>query len=59
MSNPPPSTVERLVCPRCAGVAMIVEIQSGGSQKILCAGCGDVVAYTSELVRVTLAVKSK
>jgi hypothetical protein len=59
MNNPTPSTPERLVCPRCAGVAMIVEIQDGGSQKIVCAGCGDVVAYSSELVRVTLAPKSK
>ncbi len=58
MSRATEPVVERLVCPRCAGILMMVEIHEGGSQKILCAGCGDVVAYTSGLVRVTLASDS-
>jgi transcription initiation factor TFIIIB Brf1 subunit/transcription initiation factor TFIIB len=59
MNAAKPSAVERLACPQCDGVAMIVEIEEGGSLRIVCAGCGDVVAYTSDLVRVTFASKRK
>lgn len=56
-NGPSQSTVERLICPHCSAEVMIVQIHDGDTQKIVCAECGDVVAYTSDLVRVLVASK--
>jgi hypothetical protein len=58
MNSPSQPVVERLTCPRCSADMMIVQIQEGGTQKIVCAGCGDLVGYTSDLVRVLVSSKS-
>lgn len=43
---------ERLVCPKCGGDAMLVVIHEHGGQSVVCARCGAVVGYTSNLVKV-------
>jgi hypothetical protein len=41
-----------LTCPKCGGKTMFIRIEEDDVQSIRCASCQDLVAYTSELIRV-------
>jgi Zn ribbon nucleic-acid-binding protein len=40
-----------LTCSKCDGKAMFIYIEENQVQRAKCASCGDLVAYTSELIR--------
>lgn len=41
-----------LTCPKCGGKTMFIYIEENGVQSVRCASCNDLVAYTSELIRI-------
>jgi len=41
-----------LTCAKCAGKTMLIYIEENGVQSIKCASCGDLVAYTENLIRI-------
>jgi LSD1 subclass zinc finger protein len=41
-----------LNCSKCGGKTMLIYIEEDGVQSVRCASCGDLVAYTSELIRI-------
>ena len=41
-----------LTCAKCGGRTMFVYVEDNGVQTEKCATCGNLVAYTSELIRV-------
>jgi hypothetical protein len=40
-----------LACSKCGGKAMLIYIEQNGVQNVKCASCGDLVAYTENLIR--------
>jgi hypothetical protein len=40
-----------LACSKCGGKAMLIYIEENGVQNVKCADCGDLVAYTENLIR--------
>ena len=46
----PPADV--LICSKCGGKTMLIYVEEDGVQSVKCASCGDLVAYTSELIRI-------
>ena len=43
---------EILTCSKCGGKAMLIYVEENEVQTVKCASCGDLVAYTSELIRI-------
>jgi len=41
-----------LSCSKCGGKTMLIYVEEDGVQSVKCASCGDLVAYTSELIRI-------
>jgi len=41
-----------LSCPKCGAKAMLIYIEENEVQSVKCANCHDLVAYTSELIRI-------
>jgi formate dehydrogenase maturation protein FdhE len=41
-----------LTCPRCGGKPMLVYIEQDEAQSVRCASCRNLVAYTSNLIRI-------
>ena len=41
-----------LTCPKCGAKTMVIYVEEGGVQKVKCANCKDLVAYTENLIRV-------
>ena len=41
-----------LTCPKCGGKTMLIYIEENGVQSVKCARCGDLVAYTENLIRI-------
>jgi Zn ribbon nucleic-acid-binding protein len=46
------SAEEVLTCPQCGGKTMLIYPEENEVQNIKCAGCGILVAFTSQLIRV-------
>jgi Zn ribbon nucleic-acid-binding protein len=41
-----------LGCSKCGGKSMLIYIEENGVQNVKCANCGDLVAYTENLIRI-------
>jgi hypothetical protein len=41
-----------LKCPRCGSKEMVIYIEDNGVQREKCAHCNNLVAFTSELIRI-------
>ena len=41
-----------LACSKCGGKTMLIYIEENGVQNVKCANCGDLVAYTENLIRI-------
>ena len=46
------STEDVLSCSKCGGQAMLIYIEENEVQSVKCANCRDLVAYTSNLIRI-------
>jgi Zn ribbon nucleic-acid-binding protein len=46
------SAEDVLTCSKCGEKTMLIYIDENQVQKVKCASCGDLVAYTSELIRI-------
>jgi LSD1 subclass zinc finger protein len=51
-SKPIDPAAEVLSCSKCGEKTMLIYIEEDGVQSVKCASCGDLVAYTSELIRI-------
>ena len=41
-----------LTCSKCGGKTMFIYVEQNEVQTVRCASCGDLVAYTSKLIRI-------
>jgi Zn ribbon nucleic-acid-binding protein len=41
-----------LTCSKCGEKTMLIYVEENQVQRVKCARCGDLVAYTSELIRI-------
>ncbi len=48
----PDSAEDALTCANCGGKIMVIHLEENDVQKVRCAGCHSLVAFTSNLVRI-------
>jgi uncharacterized metal-binding protein (TIGR02443 family) len=41
-----------LTCPKCRGKTMLIYVEENEVQNVKCANCGNLVAYSSKLIRI-------